>query len=121
MLQLEFVRFKELERLTRIKAGISADVETRLKRGRILEELLKQDANRPVSMLDQVLTLFALQNGVFEKVEPVNVRERLAGFLAHVHIQRPDLLEELANGKVLNDRIREGLNEQVARFIRPAL
>lgn len=116
MLQLEFVRFKELERLTRIKAGVSADVDKRLKRGKVLEELLKQDQNAPVPMDDQVLTLFALQNKFLDGVEPVDVRPRLERMLKFVKTNRADLIDELNTNHRMTDEIKEGLHEQFARF-----
>ena len=116
MVQLEFVRFKELERLTRIKAGVSKDVEARLKHGRVLEEVLKQDANMPVSMDDQVMTLYAFQNGLFMDVDPVDVRPLVDRFLKEVHAGRPDLVAELVRDMRLTDRVKEGLNEQIAKI-----
>jgi len=121
MLQLEFVRFKELERLTRIKAGVSADVDKRLKRGKVLEELLKQDANSPVQMDDQVLTLFALQNKYLDGVEPVDVKITLERMLKFVKTSRPDLIEELNKTTRMTDGMKEGLNEQFTRFRNTAL
>jgi F-type H+-transporting ATPase subunit alpha len=119
MVQLEFVRFKELERLTRIKAGVSKDVEMRLKRGRVLEEVLKQDANAPVAMDDQVLTLYAFQNGLLDGVEPEAVRPTVERFIKEVHASRPDLIADLEKEKRLSDRTREGLNDQIARIAHP--
>jgi F-type H+/Na+-transporting ATPase subunit alpha len=116
MLQLEFVRYKELERLTRIKAGVSGEVEKRLKRGKILEEVLKQDANSPVPMEEQVLALFGLQNGFFTDIEPADVKSRLEGLLKQIRAKRPELLQELVEGKKLTDPLKEGLNEQLAKF-----
>ena len=116
MLQLEFVRYKELEKLTRIKAGVSRDVEKRLRHGKILEELLKQDQNAPVAMEDQVIILFALLNGFFSNVEPGDVRDRLKQLVAQVRLQRPDLVEDLVRNNELTDVIKEGLHEQLARF-----
>jgi len=116
MLQLEFVRFKELERLTRIKAGVSKDVDKRLKKGRVLEEILKQDANMPVAMEEQVIVLQALQNGFLDDVEPADVKPRLAQLLAQIRRHRPDLVEDLVKNNVLTEAIKEGLNEQFARF-----
>jgi F-type H+-transporting ATPase subunit alpha len=116
MVQLEFVRYKELERLTRIKAGVSKDVETRLKRGRVLEEILKQDANMPVSMEDQILTLYGFQNGLLKDAEPSEVRQILEEFIKSAHASRPDLFVELSKEQKLTDRVKEGLNEQIARF-----
>jgi F-type H+-transporting ATPase subunit alpha len=116
MLQLEFVRYKELERLTRIKAGVSGEVEKRLKRGKILEEVLKQDANAPVLMEEQVLALFALQAGFFLDVEPSLVKGRFEALMKQIRAQRPDLITELVEGKKMTDHLKEGLNEQLAKF-----
>lgn len=116
MLQLEFVRFKELERLTRIKAGVSSDVEKRLRKGRVVEELLKQDANHPVPMEEQVVALYAFQSGFFADVDPANVRERLARITKLVKTNRPDVMAELVKTQKLTDGVKEGLNEQLARF-----
>ncbi|MFC1453078.1 F0F1 ATP synthase subunit alpha [Verrucomicrobiota bacterium] len=116
MLQLEFVRYKELERLTRIKAGVSAGVQERLKRGKILEELLKQDENMPVPMENQAMILFALNNGFFTGVEPPEVRGLMERLLKHVRTKRPDLVNALVETGAMSDEIKEGLNEELERF-----
>jgi F-type H+-transporting ATPase subunit alpha len=115
MLMLEFVRYKELERLTRIKAGVSGDVEKRLKRGKVLEEILKQDQNQPVAMEEQVIVLYALNNGFLASTAPENVKARLRYLVSEIRKHRPDVIEELIKNNRLSDRIKEGLDEQIAR------
>jgi len=121
MLKLDFVRYKELERLTRIKAGVSGDAEMRLKKGKVLEEVLKQDQNAPVAMEDQVMLLYALQHGFLDSVEPPQVAARLTRMLKFVRQNRPELVEELVRQKTMTDDIREGLHEQFTRFTNPTL
>jgi F-type H+-transporting ATPase subunit alpha len=116
MLQLEFVRYKELEKLTRIKAGVSPEVSARLKRGKVLEELLKQDQNVPWPMEDQVIILHALQCGFLAEMDPANVRASLRELVDAVHRNRPDLIEELIETNRMSDTIKEGLDEQIARL-----
>lgn len=116
MLQLEFVRYKELEKLTRIKASVSADIEKRLRYGKALEELLKQDANSPTPMEEQVMVLYAFQKGFLKEVEPSAVRQRLAQFVSAVRKNRPDIVAELIEKKTLTDKVKEGLDEQLAQF-----
>jgi len=116
MLQLEFVRYKELERLTRIKAGASIDVRRRLKKGRVVEEVLKQKENDPVPMEEQVLLLFALQNGFLNDVEPEDVQKRLRLLVKQIMDNRPDLVEELIARRELTEGMKEGLNEQIRLF-----
>lgn len=116
MLQLEFVRYKELEKLTRIKAGASSDVRRRLKKGRVLEEVLKQSENNPVPMEEQVLALFALQNGFLSNVEPEDVQMRLKLLIGQIRDNRPELVEELVVKREITDEMKEGLNEQIRIF-----
>jgi len=120
MLQLEFVRFKELEKLTRIKAGVSHDVDRRLRKGRVLEEILKQEPNAPTPMEEQVILLYALQQGFLEDAEPADVRSRLEKLMLRLRQNRPALIEDLIAHQVLSDAIREGLNDELARFAHPA-
>jgi F-type H+-transporting ATPase subunit alpha len=116
MLQLEFVRYKELEKLTRIKAGVSEGVGRRLKRGRVLEEILKQGQNAPVPMAEQVIVLYALQAGLLNDVEPTDVKPLLARLVQQVRLNRPDAVQELVKKHRMTDEIKEALNEQIARI-----
>lgn len=117
MLKLEFVRYKELVKLTRIKAGVSAEAEKRLKQGQCLEELLKQDENVPVAMEDEVMILYAFQNGILKNLEPSEVKGRLAEFVKHVKTYCPEVVADLIKNKQLTDVVKEALNEQLAQFL----
>ena len=121
MLKMDYIRHKELEKMTRIKAGVSADVEARLRRGKCLEELLKQDEAQPVPLEDQVIVLFALQQGFLNDVEPKDVRDKLGRLLIHVKSTRPDLMQDLVENQKLTDEVKEGLDEQLARFVNSAV
>jgi len=46
-LRLEYIQYKELEKLTKFKSGASEEVEAKLRKGRVLKELLKQDRDHP--------------------------------------------------------------------------
>ena len=116
MLQLDFVRFKELEKLTRLRAGVSGAVQERLERGRVLEEVLKQDPNNPIEIEDQVIRLYALQHGMLDDVDPVDVRARLSGFVWMVRRDCADLVADLIKQMRLTDEIKEGLDVQLKRF-----
>lgn len=116
MLQLEFVRYKELEKLTRIKAGASADVGRRLKQGRNLEEMLKQNENETLPLQEQVVLLYALHWGLLKEVEPASVRMLLDTLLRRIREACPTLLERLKTTRELSAEDKEELDEQIARF-----
>ncbi len=116
MLKLDFIRYKELEKLTRIKAGVSAEVEARLAAGRTLEEFLKQDENAPVALENQVIALYALQNGFLEGVVPADVRGRLEQLLNQIRMNCSDTVKKLVESGKMTDDITEVLDEQIAKF-----
>ncbi len=121
MLKIDYVRHRELEKLTRIKAGGSADLEARLNKGKILEEVLKQKENAPVPMEEQVLLLFALQHGLFENLKPVEVRPFMARFMEHLRIKTPELIETLVEEKRMTEELSKGLEDELNAFKDSAL
>ena len=81
-MKLEYLQFLELEVFTRFGARLEASVEAKIKRGRLLRELLKQDRLAPLSIETQLAWLMAFQKGLFDEV-PVQTTgraiDRLAG------------------------------------------
>ncbi len=121
ILRLEYIQFKELEKLTRIKAGVSEAVEKRLCKGRVVAEILKQDKDGPVPVEDQVVVLYALANRFMEHLVPAQVGAYMRGLVAKVRKDRPDLVAALVAKKDLTDEIKEGLHEQLTAYGRGAI
>src|SRR3989338_7354135 len=67
-LRLEYLQYRELERLSRVKSGGTEDVEARLKHGRVLTELLKQDKNRPIPIEEQAILLYFFRKGCLDSL-----------------------------------------------------
>jgi F-type H+-transporting ATPase subunit alpha len=116
ILRLEYIQFKELERLTRIKAGVSEAVEKRLRKGRVVAEILKQDKNSPVPVEEQIIVLFALTNGYMDHLMPEQVNAYQSGLREKIKRDKPDLVRELIEKKDLTDGIKEGLHEQLTAY-----
>ena len=121
ILRLEYIQYKELEKLTRIKAGVSEAVEKRLRKGRVVAEILKQDKNSPVPMEEQVISLYALANGHMDDIAPEQVNAYQRGLMERIRRARPALIGELIEKKDLTEEIKGGLNEQLTAYGRGAL
>ncbi len=65
-MKLDYLQFLELEVFTRFGAKLEASMETRIHRGRILRELLKQDRLSPVTATFQLAWLTAFNQGLFD-------------------------------------------------------
>jgi len=116
ILRLEYIQYKELEKLTRIKAGVSAAVEKRLQKGKVVAAILKQDKNAPVPIEEQVVILYALANGFMENLKADQVAAYQTGLLTKIKTERPDLIQQLVQKKDLTEQIKEGLHEQLTAY-----
>jgi F-type H+-transporting ATPase subunit alpha len=84
-MKLDYLQFLELEVFTRFGARLEASVEARIKRGRVLRELLKQDRLTPLPIEFQMAWLTAFNQGLFDGLDAAAIRaaqDRLAQRLA---------------------------------------
>ncbi|MDD5460645.1 MAG: F0F1 ATP synthase subunit alpha [Methylococcales bacterium] len=76
-MKLDYLQFLELEAFTRFGQRLEASIEARIKRGRLLREILKQDRLSPLGSLFQLAWLIAFNEGFFDKAEPDQIPEYL--------------------------------------------
>ncbi|MGZ5052024.1 MAG: F0F1 ATP synthase subunit alpha [Methylobacter sp.] len=77
-MKLDYLQFLELEAFTRFGQRLEASMEARIKRGRLLREILKQERLTPHSILFQLAWLIAFNNGLFNQAAPEDVPRMLA-------------------------------------------
>lgn len=108
-LRLEYIQYKELERLTKVKSGVSEEVEAKLKKGRILKELLKQDRDHPVPLEEQVVILYLYREGKLNSLPNEKIRDFQKLILNFIREEKPELLKDIATQKTLTPEIKGAL------------
>ena len=91
-------------------------VEKRLRKGRVVAEILKQDNDQPVPMEEQIMVLYALSTGAMDQLMPDHVRDYQSGLIAQIRAKRPDAVQELMQKKDLTPMVKEGFDEQIAAY-----
>jgi len=76
-MKLDYLQFLELEAFTRFGQRLEASMEARIKRGRLLREILKQDRLVPHSNLFQLAWLTAFNSGLFNQTAPEDIASML--------------------------------------------
>jgi F-type H+-transporting ATPase subunit alpha len=72
-MKLDYLQFLELEAFTRFGQRLEASMEARIKRGRLLRELLKQERLVPHSALFQLAWLIAFNAGLFNQASAKDI------------------------------------------------
>ncbi len=93
-MKLDYLQFLELEVFTRFGARVEASVEAKIRRGRALREILKQERLAPVFIEAQMAWLVAFNDGHFDQCALADI-PALVGSLAE---------RARASGLTLDDR-----------------
>lgn len=76
-MKLDYLQFLELEVFTRFGARLEASMEAKIKRGRVLREILKQDRLSPLPIEFQLAWLMGYNRGLFDDALPGNIGQLL--------------------------------------------
>jgi F-type H+-transporting ATPase subunit alpha len=79
-MKLDYLQFLELETFSRFGQRLEPSMEARIRRGRLLREILKQDRLAPLSSLFQLAWLIAFNENLFDPIRPEDIK----GFLARI-------------------------------------
>ncbi len=74
-MKLDYLQFLELEVFTRFGARLEASVEARIRRGRVLRELLRQERRAPLPIEYQLAWLTAFNQGMLDEKMPEDISE----------------------------------------------
>ncbi len=72
-MKLDFLQFLELEVFTKFGAKLEATMEAKIKRGRLLREILKQDRLSPLPIEFQLAWLTGFNHGLFDDIPPEKI------------------------------------------------
>lgn len=72
-IKLEYLQFLELENFSRFGQKLEASMEARIRRGRLLREILKQERLAPANAPFQLAWLIAYNDGLFDSAQPSQI------------------------------------------------
>ncbi len=73
-MKLDYLQFLELEVFTRFGAKLEASIQTKISRGKVLREILKQDRLSPIPIEAQLAWLIAFNEGSFDGMDLARVK-----------------------------------------------
>ena len=120
-LKLELAQFAELEAFSQFASDLDQATQNQLARGQRLRQLLKQAQSSPLSLEDQVSSIYAGTNGYLDRIPVDSVREFLIGLRKYLTNNKPKYGEIIGATAALNDEaqtlLKEGIQEYVEEFL----
>jgi F-type H+-transporting ATPase subunit alpha len=102
-LKLGLSQFRELASFAQFGSDLDEATKAQIDRGRRLTELLKQPQYQPASIWEQVASVYAVTNGLFDEVEPARIKDAQTALLSRLSIDHKDAMGEIDKGDKLTD------------------
>lgn len=115
-LRLDLAAFRALEAFAQLGTDLDAATQAQLDRGYRMVELLKQPQYKPMSVTDQVLSLYAGTRGFIDDVPVRAVQQWEADFQQFAHDKYSDLITLLNEKQDLSDDVVEKIEACITEF-----
>ena len=116
-LKLELAQFAELEAFAQFASDLDKATQNQLARGQRLRELLKQSQAAPISVAEQVATIYTGVNGYLDVLEPEQVKKFLVQLREYIITNKPQFIEIINSTKVFNEQAENILKEAIKEYV----
>jgi F-type H+-transporting ATPase subunit alpha len=116
-LKLELAQFAELEAFSQFASDLDQATQNQLARGARLREVLKQAQSSPLSLEEQVASIFAGTSGSLDKIEVPQVRGFLVGLRNYVANKFPKYGEILRSTLTFNAEAESIIKQAISEYL----
>jgi len=115
-LKLIYSQYRELQAFAQFGSDLDADTKARLAQGERIVEVLKQDKSSPVPVEYQVAVLYAVVNGLLDRVPVHAVRDFERALRENLRSQENELMARIADTGLLTDEDAALLDKAICTF-----
>ncbi len=115
-LKLEFSQYRELAAFAQFGSELDASTQAQLNRGQRIQEVLKQVQYHPLSLTNQVLSLWAVNNGFLDEVPVDQVKNWEEGLHEFIETSHANIAAAIRDSLELSDETEAALQTAVADY-----
>ena len=115
-IKLELAQYREMAAFSQFASDLDASTKQLLARGERLTELLKQDQYVPMSVADQVLSIYSGVRGFLDKIDTAKISEFQIKFLEGLRSEHSDIFDEINNTGNFSDESDKKIEEYLEKF-----
>jgi len=116
-LRLDLSQFRDLEAFAQFGSELDPETQRALARGERLVEMLNQKERKPLSVSDQVASIYAGTGGYLDRIKTDRVQEFLDRLLSGLHSDQGDLMAQINETGQLSDEDEKKLGDAIAEAI----
>jgi F-type H+-transporting ATPase subunit alpha len=114
-LRLDLAQYREMAAFAQFGSDLDAATQAQLHRGERLVELLKQGQYKPLSVVQQIISIFAGVRGLVDDIPTGDIQKFESGLLNFMEDKHQALMDKIAEAKKLDDdsesQVEAAINE----------
>src|SRR5437773_10359299 len=115
-LRLDLAQFRELEAFATFGSELDKASQAQIDRGQRVVEVLKQPQYRPMSVEQQVMSIFAVTGGFLDDAPVEDAKRFEEEFITYVESRHPDIGTAIRERGALGDDLSEQLTAAIKDF-----
>ncbi len=115
-IKLELAQYREMAAFAQFGSDLDASTQKLLNRGSKLTELLKQDQYSPMTVAEQVVSVFSGVKGYLDTVENSEIRSFEKGLLELIKSDKPEILESIQKSGKIEEDTEKLLSEVITNY-----
>jgi F-type H+/Na+-transporting ATPase subunit alpha len=116
-LRLDLSQYRDLEAFAQFGSELDPDTQKQLARGERLVEMLKQKERAPLSVADQVASIYSGTGGYLDRIKVERVHEFLTNLIERLHSDQGDLMKKINEDGELSDEELDQLGDAIGEFV----
>jgi F-type H+/Na+-transporting ATPase subunit alpha len=116
-LRLDLSQYRDLEAFAQFGSELDPGTQRALARGERLVEMLNQKERQPLSVADQVASIYAGTGGYLDRIKTERVEEFLQGLLGRLHSEKSELVDGINDTGELSDEDEKELGDVIAEAV----
>ncbi|MBM3633185.1 MAG: F0F1 ATP synthase subunit alpha [Alphaproteobacteria bacterium] len=115
-IKLELAQYREMAAFSQFSSDLDASTQKLLNRGERLTELLKQKQYSPLSMEEQVVSLFAGVKGFLDSIPIKDIQKFEEEYLEVLQMNQPEIFEDIRATGALSEETEKKLAKFLTTF-----
>ena len=115
-IKLELAQYREMAAFAQFGSDLDASTQKLLNRGSKLTELLKQDQYSPMTVAEQVISVFSGVKGYLDTIENNQIRSFEKGLLDLIKNEKPEILDSIQKSGKIEEDTEKLLTEAITNY-----
>ncbi|KRN49595.1 F0F1 ATP synthase subunit alpha [Kandleria vitulina DSM 20405] len=116
-LKFELAQYTEMQSFAQFGSDLDEATQATIDHGERIRSVLVQSQYSPRPVTTQILTLFALKNGLTKTIKIEKMTEFMDGLVDNITVKHPEYIKEIEEKKVLSDALSSDLKTAMKAYV----